>query len=68
MSEITITQRYLGYRPYILVEYDEDTEDMVIEAGGGTREEMVAMSKKLAATGRAIRKSYKNRDKENNND
>lgn len=61
---VTITQRYLGWKPYILVEL-EDNGEMNLSAGGGTQEQMVQMSKQLSRLGREMRKQYKKREKEN---
>lgn len=65
LTTVTLTQRYLGWRPYILVEL-EDNGEMELTADGGTREQMVHMSKQLSRLGREMRKQYKKREKENN--
>ena len=64
LTTVTLTQRYLGWKPYILVDL-EDNGEMELSAGGGTREQMVQMSKQLSRLGREMRKQYRKREKEN---
>lgn len=61
---VTVTQRFLGMRPYILIELVNG--DVDLDAGGGTVEEMKLLANSMPYLSREMKRQYKKRKKENN--